>query len=291
VIVHALFLYPVKSCAGIAVDDARVEADGLRFDRRWMVVDSRGEFLTQREHPRMALIRPEIREDTLHLSAAGTGDLVLPLDPTEGGEGIATRVWGDPVDARDGGDTAARWISSALGWPSRLVGFPARAVRPTDPAYARGHRVAFQDGFPTLALTVESMDELNRRLPSPLSIRRFRPNLVVSRASPHAEDRWRRIRVGEVEMEAVKPCARCTVTTVDPESGLRGKEPLRTLAGYRSCGGKVFFGQNLVHLSSGRIRVGDPVTILEEGPPRPGPTLAEDLELKGGRMDGATGPR
>jgi uncharacterized protein YcbX len=147
---------------------------------------------------------------------------------------------------------------------------PPDTVRPVDVDHAGpGHRVGFADGYPLLLLSEGSLDELNRRLEAPLPMDRFRPNVVVDGCGPHAEDRWRRLRVGDVEMRVVKPCSRCSITTVDQATAARGPEPLATLADYRLAGGKVLFGQNLVHESRGTLRVGDVVEVLESGRPVP----------------------
>jgi uncharacterized protein YcbX len=155
-------------------------------------------------------------------------------------------------------------LSAALGTECGLVHMPESTLRQVDQAYAApGERVAFADAFPLLLLTTASIDELNRRLDKPVTVRRFRPNLLVSSAQPHAEDTWLRIRIGSVEMRLAKPCARCAITTVDPDTGIAGKEPLRTLATYRSRAGKVFFGQNAIHAGAGTLRVGARVEVLE----------------------------
>jgi hypothetical protein len=166
--------------------------------------------------------------------------------------------------ARDAGDEAAEWLGRFLGTSCRLVCLPDDRVRAVDPEFARpGDQVGFADGFPFLVIARASLDDLNARLPEPLSMVRFRPNLVIGGATPYAEDGWRRIRVGALELRLVKPCSRCTVPTVDPATGERGPEPLRTLTGYRRRGNKVYFGQNAVHDGIGELAVGDPVEVLE----------------------------
>lgn len=267
--VTSIRIYPVKGCAGLSLPEAEVDATGFLHDRRWMVVEEKREFLSQRSHPRLALVRPELRDQELILASSGQPSVPVPLRP-EGEPEIPVRVWGDEVAALAPSPAADRWLSRFLGVSCRLVWLPPRVVRPVDPRYARpGDRVAFADAFPFLLLSEESLEALNARLPTPLGIDRFRPNLVVRAAAAHAEDGWRHIRVGEVELDVAKPCARCAVTTVDQATGERGTEPLRTLASYRRWEGQAYFGQNLVHRSGGRIRVGDPVRVLESGPPRP----------------------
>jgi uncharacterized protein YcbX len=263
----AIFVYPVKSAAGIALDAAELDAFGLRHDRRWLVVDPAGRFMTQRRHPRLALIRPTLGADTLTLDAPGMPALALPLAPPAAAA-ERVRIWSDDVAARSAGDDAARWVSAFLGTPCRLVYMPASTVRQVSLRHGKpGDRVAFQDAYPLLLLSEESLDALNARLAEPLPVNRFRPNLVIRGAGgPHAEDAWRRIRVGAIELDVVKPCARCTITTVDQATGCRdGKEPLRTLATYRrGPNGGVLFGMNAIHRARGTLRVGDAVEVLDQ---------------------------
>jgi len=260
--VTELWTYPVKSCRGVALDHASVEARGLRWDRHWMVVDTSGRFLTQRDLPAMATIVPTVTAAALVLRAPGRPDLVLPHGPA--GDQAVVTVWGDTVEARTVSAAADRWLSQHLGVGCRLVRFPEDARRPVDPTYgAPGDETAFSDGFPLLLIGQGSLDALNSRLAQPLPMRRFRPNLVVAGAPPHAEDDWRRIRIGAITLRVVKPCSRCVITTVDPDQGVRaGAEPLETLATYRRRDGRVYFGQNVIPDGAGEIRVGDPVEVL-----------------------------
>lgn len=261
--VSELWVHPVKSCRGIALDRAEVSPRGLRCDRHWMVVDEAGRFLTQRDLPAMATIAPVVGTSSLLLRAPGRDDLELPLDAAAG-EAVVT-VWRDTLKAVAVSPAADRWLTAHLGLACRLVRFADDVRRPVDPAYgAPGDETAFSDGFPLLLVGAGSLDELNRRLPRPLPMRRFRPNLVVEGAAPYAEDGWRRIRVGPITLRVVKPCSRCAITTVDPDRGVRdGSEPLETLATYRRRDGKVYFGQNVIPDGPGEIRVGDTVEVLE----------------------------
>jgi len=266
-VLSEIHLYPVKSLGGIALDRWRLDDFGLHLDRRWMVVDPAGRFLTQRQHPQMARIRPRLIDggSGLALFHPELGTFrVPPADPR--GPRWRVQVWSDTVPAVPVGAAADRWLSEAVGVPCRLVWFPDDVKRQVDTRYGRtGERTAFSDGFPLLLITQASLDDLNRRLPEPVPMRRFRPNLVVSGTEPYAEDGWRRIRIGEVTMRVVKPCSRCPITTVDPETGRRtGKEPLATLATYRRRGNKVYFGQNLIHETHGELRVGDSAQIIEQ---------------------------
>lgn len=259
----AIHLHPVKSTRTVHVREAEVRRRGLRHDRRWMIVDARGRFVSQREDPRLGRITATIEGEALRLSAPAAPDLRLPLRP---GDGLARRVtiWDDEVWARGCGEAADAWVEEVLGADHKLVVLADEGDRPADLAYAlEGDAVSFADGFPYLLTTAASLDELNHRAGTTLTMERFRPNLVVEGATPFEEDRWRLIRVGEVVFRVAKPCARCLVTTLDPDTLEPGAEPLRTLARFRAADGKVFFGQNLLPDGVGTLQVGDSVEVLE----------------------------
>lgn len=259
-------IYPVKSLGGFDRDVWELDAFGLRYDRRWMIVDPDGRFMTQRDFPGMAEIAVEMQADRLILSVSMRSPIAVPLEP-EPGPSEPVSIWGDTVAARAVSEDANRWLGEVLKTPCRLVYMPDESARSVNPKYVdRAAQVAFADGFPLLLTSEESLEELNRRLPEPVTMERFRPNLVVRGTSgPHAEDAWRRIRLSDMELHVVKPCARCVIVTTDQNTGERGVEPLQTLATYRSANGEVYFGQNAVHLGHGRVRVGDDVHILETG--------------------------
>jgi uncharacterized protein YcbX len=271
--IAGLFVYPLKSAAGSALDHADLDAFGIRHDRRWMVVRPDGRFITQRDSPRMALVRATPGGAALRLTAPGTEPLDLPIDgPGPLARRVSADVWEGPVGAADAGDAAADWITAALGQPARIVHMPDDVTRPVHPRYTRDRaRVSFADGFPLLLIGQASLDGLNVRLVersvAPLPMNRFRPNIVVAGGAPHAEDGWRVLRVGDVPgvvLHVVKPCARCVVTTIEQTTGVAGREPLRTLATYRrGPDGGVLFGQNAIHAGPGRLSIGDPVAVLE----------------------------
>ena len=257
-----LYRYPVKSLGGERLAALDVEPRGLAFDRHWMLVDRQGVFLTQRQWPRMALISATVdAAGRLRLSAAGRPDFTLDACVDQR---LEVTVWGDRVNALAAGREADAWLSDLLDVSCRLVCFPVQGVRAVDPAFADpGDQVGFADGFPFLLIGQASLDELNGRLARPVGMLRFRPNLVVGGCVPFAEDGWRRIRIGELELRVAKPCSRCIIPTIDPATGQRGAEPLRTLSSYRRRGSKIYFGQNLVHRGSGRLEVGMPVEVLD----------------------------
>lgn len=267
----ALHIHPVKSLRAVGVAEAVVEPWGLAGDRRWMLVDARTDTaVTQREQPRLARVAAQLRPGGLRLSAPGRPALDVAV-PARGAL-RTVRLFAGKVDVVPAGDAADAWLSGWLEAPVRLVHLDEPAVRrPIDPAYARpGETVSLADGFPLLLTTTGSLRALNELIaagdhPSegPLPMDRFRPNAVVDGTAPWAEDDWRRIRIGEVVFRVAKSCGRCVVTTTDQVSGVRGKEPLRTLARHRRAGSRLLFGQNLVPENPGTLRVGDPLTLVE----------------------------
>jgi uncharacterized protein len=263
-----IWIYPVKGAAGIPVEEWPLDEFGLRHDRRWMVVTEAREFVTQRDRPALGQVQQLIEGDGLTLTTPG-GTVRLPLDPLPAAASTV-RIWKDVVEATDAGDDAAALLSTHLEIPVRLMHMPASTHRQADLRFSQpGDRVSFADGFPLLLITQESLDELNRRLPDPVTMQRFRPNLVVAGARPHDEDSWMRIRTSAVECDIVTPCARCVVTTIDPATGVASREPLRTLATYRTWSRKVYFGQNAIHRGVGLLRRGADVQVLERRNPEP----------------------
>ncbi|MBK8020586.1 MAG: MOSC domain-containing protein [Chloroflexi bacterium] len=261
--VTGLFVYPIKSCGGIRVSSAVVEPRGFAHDRRWLIVDPDGMFLTQRELPRMALIRTALEPDALVLTAPETSTLRIPYDQT--GERVAVTIWRNSgVGAIDQGEVIGGWLSDTLKATVRLVRMADDTVRQVDQRYAPRptDQVSFADGYPFLIISEESLDDLNNRLDEPLPMNRFRPNVVVRGGGAYAEDTWRKIAMGGVTFEVVKPCARCAITTTDQETARRGKEPLRTLAMYRDSERGVLFGQNLTCRGEGTLHVGDAVRVI-----------------------------
>lgn len=240
-VVRAISIYPLKGAAGIPVDAAEIRVTGLATggvaDREWMVVDPSGVFVTQREHPRLALVSTAVDGGTLVLSAPG--QVPLALEPGQAAPSRDVRVWNAEVRGFDAGDAAAAWISSMLKMPLRLVRFDPARPRPCNPAYAgdSGAEVRFADGYPVLVISQASLDGLNARLAArghaPLPMNRFRPNLVLDGLDAHEEDLLDTIEIDGVVLKPVKPCVRCTVTTVDQATARRGDEPLPTLAAYR----------------------------------------------------------
>ncbi len=264
-ILSELYLYPVKSLRGIAVQAWEVDAFGLRFDRRWMVVDQNGRFLTQRQLPHMAKISTALDpvSGALTLRHPQLGEINVPKAPEAPSRKEVT-VWRSHVQAVPVDSGVDEWLSEAIGKPCQLVWFPDDEVRQVNLKHARkGEKTAFSDGYPFLLISQGSLDDLNSRLPAPVSMRRFRPNLVVSGCPPFAEDSWRSISIGGIPFRIAKPCSRCVVTTVDPDTGEKtGNEPLKTLFTYRKHGNEAWFGQNAIHEGQGKLKVGDRVQVL-----------------------------
>ncbi len=252
-----LFVYPIKSCAGMTVQTRRLDAKGLEGDRSYMVVDEAGRFLTQREEPRLAVVRPE-PGDPLTVTTPGGSAPAIP------GVRVEVSVWDYGCPALDCGEDAAALLSDHLGRTCRLVTLAPDHERPSDHA---GGRIGFSDGYPLLVIAESSLAELNTRLPVPLPMNRFRPNLVVAGSPAFDEDHWQRIEVGPLPVDIVKPCARCAITRVDQQTGIRGDgEPLRTLGTFRKAKGGVMFGQNAVHRALGELAVGDEITVVRRAP-------------------------
>ena len=259
-------LYPLKSGAGIEVDAREVEPCGLRGDRRWMVIDGDGVCVTARDRPQLVRVRAELVGPDLRLETHGREPLTVRR-PDPGSPAARVWIWGQACRALDAGDAAARWMSEAMDKPVRLVAMDQRSKRRPDPERTLlEDEVSFADCYPVLAVGQSSLEDLNTRTPTPVSMRRFRPNFVVSGGEPYEEDGWRRIRIGRVEFEGVENCERCELPTVDPDTGIPDpqREPMRTLARYRRrATGGVFLGQNLVPRGTGTVRVGDRVVVVE----------------------------
>jgi uncharacterized protein len=262
--VSNLIYYPIKACRGFELAQTHVEPMGLADDRRMMVVTPEGEQVTQREHAKLAHVLPTLKNDTLTLSAPAFDSIHFTIQRT--GAGWPVNIWKNKgINAIDQGDESAQWFSDWLGAPVRLVHIAAGIQRRLNPEYAvhADDHTGFADGYPILIISEASLQDLNSKLDLALPMNRFRPNLVVEDCEPFAEDTWKRIRVGDVEMALVKPCDRCVVTTIDKESLEQGKEPLKTLNTYRKQAGGVMFGMHTIALNEGHIKIGTRVEILE----------------------------
>ena len=267
-----LFLHPVKSLRAVSVPSVELDALGVVGDRRFMVVDENGRFLTQRTLARMALVETQLTRDELILSTANTAPISVPRASNAAEPVRLVSVWkSEGLQAEDCGDAVATWLGNFLGVTCRLVRAGKQFHRPmTKPAARAGDLVSFADAEPLLVISEASLTDLNDRLVAraeeALPMDRFRPNLVIAGCAPFAEDTWPRIRIGDVVLRAGGPCARCIVTTTSQQTAERGKEPLRTLATYRRDADDptdVNFGQNFIHETKhGSLAVGAPVDVL-----------------------------
>jgi uncharacterized protein YcbX len=263
----ALYRYPLKSGRADALQHIGLDKLGLQGDRRWMLVDeASGRFLTQRAVAKMsqlsALYNPA---GGLTLSSPGYATLDVAL-PDSAAELRGITLWRDTLRVPDAGDAAARWASEFIGKPTRLVYMPLERARATDAGFGKDtDQVGFADGYPLLLIGQASLDDLSARIGRPMPMLRFRPNLVIEGAEAFAEDGWKRLRIGDIECRVVKPCSRCILTTIDPQTGERSadREPFATLETYRKTENGAMFGQNLVNDGVGELAVGMPVTVLE----------------------------
>jgi uncharacterized protein YcbX len=249
--ITALNIYPVKSCRGISLRSASLTPAGFTHDREWMIVRGDGRFITQRDEPRLALIAPQVDDETLSLSAPGQPGVSVDVHNTRGA--IEVTCWRDRCAAFDAGDDAAAWLQAFFGQPYRLVRFDPSSARRSDPQWTQGIEATnlFSDGFPWLLLSQASLDDLNARLQRPLPMNRFRPNIVIDGIAAYGEDAPADYVTKGIRLRGVKPCTRCVITTTDQAAGARdGTEPLQTLRQYRfnrELKG-VLFGQNLIML-------------------------------------------
>ena len=259
-------VYPIKSLGGIRLDNSKVEERGLQFDRRWMLVDEKNQFLSQREFPKMAAVGVKLNADSLTVSN-NSENLQIPFE-AESNQTASAKIWSSRVKSKVYENEINDWFSEVLRTKCRLVLMPEESKRRVSPFYAVRKfedTVSFADGYPFLLIGENSLNDLNSKLEMPLPMNRFRPNLVISGSEPFAEDNWKKIKIGETIFHVVKPCARCVMTTINQISGEKdGKEPLKTLAKYRTKRGKVLFGQNLIAENAGAVlKIGDKIELID----------------------------
>ncbi|MCW8960257.1 MAG: MOSC domain-containing protein [Ignavibacteriaceae bacterium] len=253
-------IYPLKSLAGINLQSSEVEERGLKYDRRWVLVNESNSFFTQREFPEMALIKVDV-EDTglkIHHKTKIVEPLFIPFE-FEDSKKDEVIIWNDTVPGEFYNDQIDGWFSDILDTKCRLVKMPESTRRVVDKTYAKNKLVSFADGYPFLIIGQSSLDDLNSRMEIQLPMNRFRPNFVFTGGNPYEEDKWKKFKIGDVKFHAVKPCARCVITTTDQETAERAHEPLLTLSKYRKIENKVMFGMNLVCESTGEIKIGDKI--------------------------------
>ena len=266
--VSELHIYPVKSLAGIALPAACITSRGLQYDRRMMLVDSNHSFLTQREYPQMALLQPAITTDGFLMTHkhGATDSLFIPFKPARA-ETVVVSVWDDDCAAQVYDSTINEWFSRTLEMECKLVYMPDDSIRYSDKRYSHDNEItSFADDFAMLLIGQSSLDDLNTRLKDQLPMNRFRPNIVFTGGTPFVEDELGQFSINDIVFKAVKPCARCVLTTIDQETSAKSKEPLKTLATYRQKDNKILFGQNLVHHGTGVISIGDNIDIAHYQP-------------------------
>lgn len=256
-----IWIYPVKSLGGISLSWSKVMEKGLRFDRRFMLVDEGGLCMTQRVFPKMALFKTSVSGEKLTISKENE-TLSLSLVPPLSTYSRPVQIWDDLVMAHEVSPEYSMWFSDLLGSKCKLVFFPEENPRPVNPKYKlNNEHVSFADAYPLLIIGQASLDDLNSRLADPLPMNRFRPNLVFTGGEPYEEDNWKNFSVGSNRFAGVKPCDRCVLTTVNQDTAEKGSEPLKTLATYRKVGNKIYFGQNLVAIDHDQVAVGDTIEL------------------------------
>lgn len=263
-----LWIYPIKSLGGISLTQAQVTDRGLEHDRRWLLVDENGTFLSQREHSILALFQPEMRTSGMIITYRKTGSFIeVPLHYTKDQALFTVTVWDDSMQAFEVDVAISAWFSQILGFSARLVYMPHDSHRKVDADYAISPSdiTSFSDAYPFLIIGQSSLDDLNTRLKNPITMNRFRPNFVFTGGEPYEEDTWIQFNIGALLFYGVKPCGRCVMTTIDQEKGIvSGKEPLKTLAKYRMSGNNVLFGQNLIAGNLGILSVGETIVLLKK---------------------------
>jgi hypothetical protein len=260
--ISELNIYPIKSLGGISLTSAIVTDRGLQYDRRWMLVDEQNRFITQREFPQLALLKTHLEEDGLLVTHPDKGAVRIPFEqPALSAEEVV--IWGDTCTGVFVSKALDQWFSDASGLHCRLIHMPETTRRQVDLTYApEGFITSFADAYPFLLIGQASLDDLNSRMAEPLPMNRFRPNIVFSGGTPYQEDLLKHIQVAGIHFYGVKLCARCVLTTVNQQTAKKGKEPLKTLATYRSKNNKILFGQNLIHEGAGVLTVGDTIAVL-----------------------------
>ena len=256
-------IYPIKSLGGISLHSSEVEERGLKYDRRWVLVDESNTFFTQRDFPEMALLNVSIESSGLKLQhkTKNIEPLSIPFSFKHSKKDKVV-IWEDTVIGEFYNNQIDDWFSEILGIKCHLVKMPETTRRVVDKKYAKNKIVSFADGYPFLIIGQASLDDLNSRMEVPLPMNRFRTNFVFTGGKPFEEDNWKKFKIGSVNFEAVKPCARCVITTTNQETAERLHEPLLTLSKYRKFDNKVMFGMNLVSESTGKVEVGDKIEFL-----------------------------
>jgi uncharacterized protein YcbX len=262
--ISELYIYPIKSLGGISLQQAEVTDRGFKHDRRWMLINDNNRFLSQREVATMALLKVGLNDYGLEVTDTVNGNtLYIPFAQLKN-EFIDVTIWDDTCKGQLVNEEADQWFTRALGLNCRLIYMPDDSHRPTDPHYAENNITSLSDGYPFMMIGQASLDELNSHLDEALPMNRFRPNIVFTAGAPYQEDTINDFTINNIRFNGVKLCARCNIITINQEDASKGKEPLKTLAGYRSKNNKIYFGQNVVHKGLGTIAVGDELSVLSK---------------------------
>lgn len=266
--ISQLLIYPIKSLRGISLSRAMVTDRGFLHDRSWMLVDDKNKFLTLREFPKMALLQPILEKESLRIQSLEhqIEDLIIPFYAHEKTNAKVT-IWNATCDAIRVGAKADQWFGEILNTQCKLVFMPESSVRPVDTTSGfapEGKHTSFADAYPFMMLSEASMEDLNSRLSSPVSVSRFRPNIVFSGGYPYQEDKIEDFTINQIRFTGLEDCARCQIPNVDPETGVisQDKEPLKTLASYRKQERNINFGRNVVHTGTGILTVGDEILLV-----------------------------
>jgi uncharacterized protein len=262
--ISGIYIYTVKSLDGISLQEAEVTDRGLKYDRRWMIVDINNKFLTQRTHPQMALITVDIMKDYLVFRNKKSSEQFEVMIKENDGNKLSVNVWDDTVSALHVNSMIDEWISQTLNLKCKLVYMPDDSNRFVDRKYASKNEItSFSDAYPFLIIGQSSLDDLNTRLAEKVPMNRFRPNFVFTGGKPFEEDEMKKFKIGNVVFYGVKPCSRCVVTTVNQETAEKKEEPLKTLSSYRTINNMVMFGMNLLHEGNGILHIGDELEAIE----------------------------
>ena len=260
IILSEIYIYPVKSLGGISVTSALAEERGLKYDRRFLLVDEHNMFMTQRDFPEMALLKLSFEENGFKVFNSKEGSQIILPFVSDSTEIVSVNIWDDVCNAVKVNHELDNWFTKALNKKCSVVYMPDEEERIVEKKYINeNHIVSFADAYPYLIIGQSSLDDLNTRLKTPLPINRFRPNFVFSGGEPYEEDNWKDFKINNIDFRAVKPCARCVITTTNQNTAERNSEPLKTLSLYRKIDNKVMFGMNVICKNNGTVSVGDRV--------------------------------
>ena len=258
-----IYIYPVKSLGGIELTSAVTQERGLKYDRRWMLVDDQGIFMNQRKYSKMALLKTSIGNEKIQVTAPDNSSIDFPLDK-KNGQILDVKVWDDECKGYEVGEIYNTWFSDKLNVNCRLVYMGDQKRNANSQFVKYQEKVSYADGYQYLIVGQSSLDDLNNRLERNVPINRFRPNLVFSGGNPFEEDDWVNFQIGEVDFYGVKPCARCILTTIDQQTGIKGTEPLKTLSSFRQRGNRIYFGLNASIKKEGIIKTGDALVVFSK---------------------------